>query len=146
VILQRARRAARLTASALRSMLRKMRPTTSLAWAYCALAAGILAAAVRAGAPDPRPSAANIERATLHIATAAPHTVKIRIVDSGLDFERFVVTAHALAPTYLGSPESRTLAELGSARRVDQGVIGKLGANDLDRGGAGRREYAVPGV
>src|SRR6185437_6211104 len=89
---------------------------------------------------------ANIEHTTVQIAKAGSHTVKIWMVDPGLDFERIVIAARALPRSYLGPPESRTLAELRAAPQVHQSVASKLDADDPDRIRVGRRTYAVPGI
>ncbi|MGH8217979.1 MAG: glycosyl hydrolase 115 family protein, partial [Steroidobacteraceae bacterium] len=54
---------------------------------------------------------ANVEHITLQVARAGPHTLRLWMVDAGLDFERIVAAAHPLPRSDLGPPESRTLAQ-----------------------------------
>ncbi|HEY2590471.1 MAG TPA: hypothetical protein VGI35_02675, partial [Steroidobacteraceae bacterium] len=89
---------------------------------------------------------ANVESTTVRVAKAGAHTVKIWMVDPGLDFERIVIAARTLPRSYLGPPESHRLAELEPAPQVHQGVLSKLDADDRDRRRVGRRRYAIPGI
>ncbi|HXS28566.1 MAG TPA: glycosyl hydrolase 115 family protein [Steroidobacteraceae bacterium] len=87
-----------------------------------------------------------IEHTKLPVAAAGSHTVKIWMVDPGLDFERIVVAFRPLPRSYLGPPESRTAAELGPGPRVHQDVLSQSAAVGVRRARTDRRQHVVSGI
>jgi hypothetical protein len=47
-----------------------------------------------------------IKRSIHHVSAPGPHTLKVWMVDPGVVFQKFVIDAGGLQPSYLGPPES----------------------------------------